>query len=56
MKIVPWDPFLMKKLLTSGICGFVTCVHCGKVNKCGLKKKKKERRKPQNKNANATII
>ena len=41
-------PILMKKLLTSGICGFVTCVHCGKVNKCGLKKKMKKEKRREN--------
>ena len=27
---MPWDPFLMKKLLKSGICGFMnsTLMHC----------------------------
>ena len=28
MWIVPWDPFLMKKLLKSEICGFVNSARC----------------------------
>ena len=39
MWIVPWDPFLMKKLLKSVICGSVNSayIHCSceKVNICG---------------------
>ena len=39
MWIVPWDPFLMKKLIKNIICGSVNSayVHCSrqKVNNCG---------------------
>ena len=28
MWIVPWDPFLMKKLLKSEVCGFVNSARC----------------------------
>ena len=39
MLIVPWDPFLMKKLIKNEICGSVNSaqMHCslGKVNICG---------------------
>ena len=39
MWIVPWDPFLMKKLLKNEICGSVNSTQCivrhGKVNLCG---------------------
>ena len=41
-----WDPFLIKKLLKSVICGTVNSTNAlftvDKVNYCGLKKKKKE--------------
>ena len=43
-----WDPFLIKKLLKSVICGTVNSTHAlftvDKVNYCGLKKKKKKRK------------
>ena len=39
-----WDPFLMKKLLKSEICEFVNSA-----------RKKKKKRNPQDKNADATI-
>ena len=39
-----WDPFLMKKLLKSGICGFVNSerVHCSPWNSQQMRAKKKE--------------
>ena len=45
---MPWDPFLMKKLLKSGICGLVSSawVHCSRFTSSnsavGTKKKKSE--------------
>ena len=48
MWIVPWDPFLMKMLLKSGICGLVSSawVHCSRLTSSnsavGTKKKKSE--------------
>ena len=42
MLIVPWDPFLMKKLLRSEICGSVNTVH-RKSQIFRLKKKKKKK-------------
>ena len=37
-----WDPFLIKKLLKSVICGTVNSTHI--VNNCGLEKKKKKKK------------
>ena len=55
MWIVPWDPFLIKKLLKSEVCEScdwkVTGVHCShpKVNNHCLKKKKKEEKEENTK-------
>ena len=60
---MPWNPFLMKKLLKSGICGFMNSarMHCSlwksqQVRAEPKKKKEKKRRNPQDKKADATII
>ena len=48
MRIVPWDPFFMKKLLKNKIYGSVNSAHCAlftKKVKYFSKKKRKERRR-----------
>ena len=54
MEIVLWDPFLIKKLLKSVICGTVNSaqMHCSQLTKSTIaaekkKKKKKKKRKTQ---------
>ena len=59
MWIIPWDPFLMKKLLKSGICRSInsTQIYClpWKSQQIWAEPKKKKR-KPHNKNTNTIII
>ena len=56
---MPWDLFLVKKLLKSGICKFVNSarMHCSlwKSQQVRAEPKEKEERNPQDKNANAII-
>ena len=57
-----WDPFLIKKLLKSVICGIVNSawIYCLQLTKSTIaaekKKKKKEREKRSSKNVDAEII
>ena len=56
-----WDPFLIKKLLKSVICGTVNSarMHCSQLTKSTIAaepKKKKKREKRSSKNVDAEII
>ena len=57
MWIVLWDPFLMKKLIKSGVCGIVNSaqVHCSQKNRSTIAAEKKKKKKNWG-NADAALI